>query len=140
MVTYSNQLQNDKYIFGTMATYTCSTGYGLSSTGNRSCVTDNGGGTIGRFSGREPSCDRELVDYYMYSQNYVHIHKIHCIIIMMTVRDPVVTITYTTDSLVTELTEPSSSSIAMVGGIAAAIVILVVAVLIIGAVILIIFK
>ncbi len=60
-VIYLNQLDDDKYIFGTVATYTCSPGYSLSSTQSRTCITDNGGGTIGRFSGNEPTCDRELI-------------------------------------------------------------------------------
>ncbi len=59
MVIYSNQSYNEMYIFGTVATCTCSPGYGLSSTQSRTCTTVNGGGTIGRFSGSEPSCDRE---------------------------------------------------------------------------------
>ncbi len=66
MVTYSNEIQNRTFMFGTVATYTCSPGYGLSSTDNRTCMTaDNGGETIGRFDGSEPSCDRELVECYI---------------------------------------------------------------------------
>ncbi len=61
IVTYSNQLDNEMYIFGTVATYTCSPGYGLSSTQSRTCITVNGRGTTGRFSGNEPTCDRELM-------------------------------------------------------------------------------
>ncbi|XP_064386053.1 sushi, von Willebrand factor type A, EGF and pentraxin domain-containing protein 1-like [Halichondria panicea] len=57
IVTYSNQLQNEKYIFGTLVTYICSPGYGLSSTQNRTCITD-GGRTIGIFNGSDPTCDR----------------------------------------------------------------------------------
>ena len=60
-VTYSAQLDDEMYIFGTVATYTCSPGYRLSSTESRICITDNGGGAIGRFSGNEPNCDRELI-------------------------------------------------------------------------------
>ncbi len=63
IVTYSNQLDNEMYIFGTVATYTCSPGYGLSSTQSRTCTTStvNGRGITGRFSGNEPTCDRELM-------------------------------------------------------------------------------
>ncbi len=51
IVTYSNQLHSRKYIFGTVATYTCSPGYGLSNTESRTCITVNGGGgTIGRLN------------------------------------------------------------------------------------------
>ncbi len=63
-VIYSNQIQNGKFIFGTVATYTCSPSYGLSSTMSQTCITDNGGGTIGIFNGSEPTCDGELIDCY----------------------------------------------------------------------------
>ena len=52
------------YIFGTVATYTCTPGYGLSSTRNRTCIADNNRGAIGRFSGSEATCERELDDSY----------------------------------------------------------------------------
>ncbi len=61
-VTYSNQLDDGKYIFGTIATYTCSPGYSLRSTENRTCITVDGGGTVGIFSGSESTCGRELAE------------------------------------------------------------------------------
>ncbi len=61
-VTYSNQLDDGKYIFGTIATYTCSPGYSLRSTENRTCITVDGGGTVGIFSASEPTCGRELAE------------------------------------------------------------------------------
>ena len=77
-VTYSNQLDDDKYIFGTVATYTCSHGYGLSSTESRTCITDNGGGgAIGRFSGNEPNCDRELILLINLTINSCIVHRYH---------------------------------------------------------------
>ncbi len=68
---YSNTEEEGKYIFGTEATYSCFSGFGLSisSTQTKTCVDDNNG-IVGRFGGSEPTCERELLDL---SQLCVHL-------------------------------------------------------------------
>ena len=56
MIGYSNTVINGSYILGTVATYSCSPGFGLNNTQSRVCVGD-GNGTVGRFNGSEPSCE-----------------------------------------------------------------------------------
>ncbi len=75
IVTHSNQLDNEMYIFGTVATYTCSPGYGLSSTQSRTCTTVNGRETTGRFSGNEPTCDSELM--LLATVILLNVHRYH---------------------------------------------------------------
>ena len=57
MITYSNTEINGMYILGTVATYSCSPGFGLSSTQSRVCVDDGSSETVGRFNGEKPSCE-----------------------------------------------------------------------------------
>ena len=56
MISYSKNPTNGSYILGTVATYSCSPGFGLSSTQSRECVSNGDSGTVGRFNGSEPSC------------------------------------------------------------------------------------
>ena len=56
MIKYSRNATNGLYIYGTVATYSCSPGFGLNSTQCRECVGDGSSGTVGRFNGSEPSC------------------------------------------------------------------------------------
>ncbi len=53
--------EKDNYLLGTEANYSCSPGFGLSSTQTRTCVDVNNG-TVGRFNGNEPTCKRELLN------------------------------------------------------------------------------
>ena len=57
MITYSRNPTNGSYILGTVTTYSCSPGFGLSSTQSRVCVGDGSSETVGRFNGSEPSCE-----------------------------------------------------------------------------------
>ena len=56
MIGFSNDKTNEVFIYGTVATYSCSPGFSLSSSQSRVCVGD-GNGTVGRFNGSEPSCE-----------------------------------------------------------------------------------
>ena len=56
-IHYSTTETNGLYIYGTVATYSCSPGYGLSSTRTRMCVGDGSSETVGKFSGEKPSCE-----------------------------------------------------------------------------------
>ena len=57
IVSYSSTATNELYIFGTVATYSCSPGFGLSSTQSRVCVGHGSSETVGRFNGSDPTCD-----------------------------------------------------------------------------------
>ena len=50
MVSYSSPVENDGYIYGTIATFSCSPGFSLDDTSTRIC------GEQGKFSGTTPSC------------------------------------------------------------------------------------
>ncbi|XP_064386052.1 sushi, von Willebrand factor type A, EGF and pentraxin domain-containing protein 1-like [Halichondria panicea] len=51
MVSYSSPVENGSYVFGTVATFSCSPGFGLDGTSTRTCETEQG-----TFSGTTPSC------------------------------------------------------------------------------------
>ncbi len=93
-VIYSNQVQNDNFIFGTVATYTCSPGYGLNSTQSRTCITVNDGRTIGRFNGSEPTCDRELVECYLLLLTVITVcpQVSHALLSLMLLMGPLITL------------------------------------------------
>ena len=56
MINYSRNPTNGSYILGTVATYSCTHGFGLSSSQSRVCVDDGSSEAVGRFNGSEPSC------------------------------------------------------------------------------------
>ena len=62
MINYSRNPTNGSYILGTVATYSCSPGFGLSSTQSRVCVGDGDSRVVGRFNGSEPSCEGKDTD------------------------------------------------------------------------------
>ncbi|XP_064386538.1 sushi, von Willebrand factor type A, EGF and pentraxin domain-containing protein 1-like isoform X2 [Halichondria panicea] len=51
MVSYSSPVEKGSYVFGTVATFSCSPGFGLDGTSTRTCDTEQG-----TFSGTTPSC------------------------------------------------------------------------------------
>ncbi len=59
MVSYSSPVENGSYIFGTVATFSCSPGFGLSILEPRTCTGENDGAKMGTFSGSDPTCDGE---------------------------------------------------------------------------------
>ncbi len=59
MVSYSSPVENGSYIFGTVATFSCSLGFGLSSLEPRTCTGENDGAKMGTF-GSSPTCVGEL--------------------------------------------------------------------------------
>ena len=61
MITYSADM-TAPYSVGTVATYTCNSGYELSTTGDemRTCM-DNGDGSGGSFGGSAPTCQRKFL-------------------------------------------------------------------------------
>ena len=48
------------YYYGTIATYSCSPGYGLGGPQRNWCV-GNGSSTVGMFNGSDPTCECELM-------------------------------------------------------------------------------
>ena len=66
MVSYSSPVEGGSYVYGTVATFTCSTGFSLDGPLTRTC------GEQGTFSGTIPSCICE----YMYIE-YHHITYKH---------------------------------------------------------------
>ena len=54
MISYSRNTKSGSYILGTVATYSCSPGFGLNSSQSRVCVNNE---AVGRFNGSEPSCE-----------------------------------------------------------------------------------
>ena len=60
-ITYSSIETNGLYVLGTVATYSCSPGFGLNGTQSRECIDDGSSGTVGRFSGMEPSCEGRTI-------------------------------------------------------------------------------
>ncbi|XP_064386533.1 sushi, von Willebrand factor type A, EGF and pentraxin domain-containing protein 1-like isoform X2 [Halichondria panicea] len=50
-VSYSSPVENDSYVYGTVATFSCSPGFSLDSPSTRTCETEQG-----TFSGTTPSC------------------------------------------------------------------------------------
>ncbi len=61
-VSYSSPVENGSYVFGTVATFSCSLGFGLSSLEARTCRSrstgENDGAKMGTF-GSSPTCDGE---------------------------------------------------------------------------------
>ena len=57
MIAYSSDI-TAPYDHGTVATYSCSTGFGLTGEATRTC-TDGDGSTAGVWSGAAPTCERE---------------------------------------------------------------------------------
>ena len=58
MISYSTTATNQTYIFRTVAAFSCSPGFGLSSSHTRVCVGDsNSSEAVGRFNGSAPSCE-----------------------------------------------------------------------------------
>ena len=51
MVSYSSPSESNSYVYGTVATFSCSTGFSLDVTSTRTCDTEQG-----TFSGTTPSC------------------------------------------------------------------------------------
>ncbi len=58
MVSYSSPVEVGSYVFGTMATFSCSPGFGLSTLDTRTCTGTNDA-DIGTFNGLSPTCDGE---------------------------------------------------------------------------------
>ena len=58
MVSYSSSVEGGSYVFGTVATFSCSPGFGLSTLETRTC-TGPKSAEIGTFSGSSPTCDGE---------------------------------------------------------------------------------
>ncbi len=56
MVSFSSPEENNSYVYGTVATFSCSTGFGLNGTSTRTCETEQG-----TFSGTTPSCIGERI-------------------------------------------------------------------------------
>ena len=69
MISFSNIKRNEMFIYGTVATYSCSPGFSLSSTQSRVCVGD-GNGTVGRFNGSEPSCEGRSKERHLQTNNF----------------------------------------------------------------------
>ena len=60
MVSYSSPEEGGGYVFGTVATFSCSPGFGLSTLETRTCAGENDV-EIGTFSGSSPTCYGEIV-------------------------------------------------------------------------------
>ncbi len=55
MVSYSSPVEGGSYIYKTVATFSCLSGFGLDGTSTRTC------GEQGKFSGTTPSCIGERI-------------------------------------------------------------------------------
>ena len=64
MVSYSSPEEDGSYVFGTVATFSCSPGFGLSTLETRTCTRTN---DVGTFSGSSPTCDGEYSHCRVYS-------------------------------------------------------------------------
>ncbi len=62
MVSYSSPVEGGGYVFGTVATFSCSPGFGLSTLVTRTCTGTNGA-EMGTFNGLSPTCDGEYNNY-----------------------------------------------------------------------------
>ena len=60
MVSYSSPVEGGSYVFGTVATFSCSHGFGLSTLETRTCIRANDADT-GAFNGLDPTCDGEYL-------------------------------------------------------------------------------
>ncbi len=61
MVSYSSPVENSSYVFGTVAAFSCSPGFGLSTLETKTCTGTNDA-EIGTFSGGlSPTCDGEFI-------------------------------------------------------------------------------
>ena len=58
MISYSSPVEGGSYVFGTVATFSCSPGFGLSTIETRTC-TETNDAEIGTFNGLSPTCDGE---------------------------------------------------------------------------------
>ena len=61
MVSYSSPEEGGSYVFGTVATFSCSPGFGLSTLETTRTCTGINDAEIGTFSGSSPTCDGEIV-------------------------------------------------------------------------------
>ena len=61
-VIYSPDTRDEhgNYYHGTMATYSCSSGFSLNGTQTRMCVGDSNS-TVGMFNERTPTCEGESI-------------------------------------------------------------------------------
>ena len=67
MVSYSSPVEKGSYVFGTVATFSCSPGFGLDGTSTRTCDTEQG-----TFSGTTPSCIGERIPFlYSFYSNHL---------------------------------------------------------------------
>ena len=57
-VEYSTTSPDNSYAYGTVAAFSCNTGFGLSSVETRTCTGEEGNVT-GYFNGSSPSCERK---------------------------------------------------------------------------------
>lgn len=57
------------YSEGSIASYTCGTGYTLSDTANRVCQPD------GNWSGKQPSCDRKFFHFLFVNLIFLSVHS-----------------------------------------------------------------
>ncbi len=76
MVSYSSPVENGSYVYGTVATFSCSPGFSLdgpSTTSTRTCETEQG-----LFSGTTPSCIGEGTPAIMYCNYHYKITAITC--------------------------------------------------------------
>ena len=62
MVSFSSPVENGSYVFGTVATFSCSPGFGLSTLETRTCAGEDDA-EMGTFSGLSPTCDGEYSHY-----------------------------------------------------------------------------
>ncbi len=58
MVSYSSPVEGGSYVFGTVATFSCSPGFALSTLVTRTCTSPNDV-EMGTFNGSSPTCDGE---------------------------------------------------------------------------------
>ncbi len=66
MISYSSPVEGGSYVYGTVATFSCSPGFGLNGTSTRTCETEKG-----TFSGTTPYCIGERI---MYRTRVIKIH------------------------------------------------------------------
>ena len=75
---YDLPIQEGRYLFGTVATYSCGTRSAIvGGSVSTSCIGD-GTSTLGSFNGTEPTCEgAEFVHNMMVSSLVVSTHRVH---------------------------------------------------------------
>ncbi len=80
IVSFSSLVEGGSYVYGTVATFSCSPGFGLSTLVTRTCTGTNDA-EMGAFNGLSPTCDGEYNEHsfqYLFTGQYICSDHLPC--------------------------------------------------------------